>query len=348
MYLFCQNCQTQFPAAGNCPRCSSRLLSPGEILEAGTSAPRGPAKAPVATLGGRVAVGCVIALGAHLGLREWSMVLLNAVEASVATVFVVNLILRVIAGFLGGMFAGAGRQAPFGGGLAVGVAGGFAWLIVDSFPDVKIDLITIGLTGLICGTSGLASLLGSRVWPPAVILEEPEDSRGSSLMKFLPASKQRDTRRPTHWWKILLACFLVLFAIVVSDYIRMGLTKLPAGLLQNFGGSGSAVSRIDFEIALLGMVLGTFVSGLNTGAGLRHGLYTGILMSIAVVAMYAIQGEGVYPALDFIAEHMESETPTKLVLALGSLFFLAGTVGGWMGGQLMPPLSRRVRLGQPI
>ena len=71
-------------------------------------------------------------------------------------------------------------------------------------------------------------------------------------------------------------------------------------------------------------------------------------MSTVVVGMYAIQGEGVYPALDFIAEHMESETPTKLVLALGSLFFLAGTVGGWMGGQLMPPLSRRVRLGQPM
>jgi hypothetical protein len=324
------------------------LLSPGEIVEVGSSAPRGPTKAPVASLGGRVAVGCVVALGAHLGLREWSMALLHAINATLVAVFIVNFLLRMVAGVLGGMVAGAGREAPFGGGLAVGVAGGFAWLIIDSYPDVKIDLIHLGLTALICGCSGLASLLGSRVWPPAVILEKPDDSRGSSLMKFLPTSKQPDTRRPTQWWKIVLSSFLVLFAIIASDYARLGLLKLPQGLLTNFGGSGSAISRVDFEIALLGMVLGTFVSGLNTGAGLRHGLYTGLLMATVVVGMYAIQGEGVYPALDFIAEHMESETPTKLVLALGSLFFLAGTVGGWMGGQLMPPLSRRARLGKPV
>ena len=224
------------------------------------------------------------------------------------------------------------------------MAGGFAWLVIDSYPDVTIDLVHVGLTGLICAASGLAALVGSRVWPPAIVLEEPEDSRGSSLLKFLPPSKKPDTRRPTHWWKILLSSVLVLTAVVGSDFAREGLKKLPPGLLHHFGGNTSAISRIDFEIAVLFIVLGTFVAGLNTGAGLRHGLYAGGLTAITVVLMYRFQKEGTFPALDFLAEHLESDTPTKLVLALGSIFFLTATVGGWMGGQLMPPLRRKRKL----
>jgi hypothetical protein len=346
MYLFCPTCQTQFPAAGRCPRCSNRLLSPGEIVEFSTQTTRAPVKPSATTFGGRVATGCVIALGAHLGLREWSMALLNTVDASVVVVFITGVALRLIAGFLGGLFAGAGREAPFGGGLAVGVAGGFAWLIIDPYPNVSIDLVNLGLTGLICIVSGLAALVGHRIWPPALVLEEPEDSRGSSLLKFMPAGKKTDSRRPTHWWKVLLSSMLVLGAVIGSDFAREGLKKLPVGLLNNFGGSGGAIPRIDFEIAALFIVLGTFVAGLNTGAGLRHGLYAGLLTSIAVVCMYRTQGEGVFPALDFLAEHLESETQSKLALALGSIFFLTGTVGGWMGGQLMPPLRRRKKLGE--
>ena len=347
MYLFCPSCQTQFPAAGRCPRCSSRLLSPGEMLEMSSSAPRGPTKAPVATFGGRVAVGCVIALSAHLGLYQWSLALLDAVNADTTVRFISNIALRLVAGFVGGLIAGAGREAAFGGGLAVGVVGGFAWLMIDSYPNVTIDLMHIGIAGAISIGSGIAAIVGHRIWPVAVVLEEPEDSRGSSLLKFLPTSKKLDTQRPTHWWKIVLSSFLVLLAVVVSDSIRVGLLKLPAGLLINFGGGGSATSRVDFEIALFGIILGTFVSGFNTGAGLRHGLIAGLLTAMAVLTMYATQGEGAYPALDFLADHMESETRTELSLALGSLFFLVGTIGGWMGGQLMPPLSRRARLGAP-
>ena len=346
MYLFCPTCQTQFPAAGRCPRCSSRLLSPGEAVET-QRANRPPSKPPAMTFGGRVAVGCVIALGAHLGLREWSMAFLNSVDAAATVVFIVGVLLRLASGFVGGAFAGAGRENAFGGGLAVGVASGFAWLFIDPYPDVTIDLVHVGLTGLIAIVAGVAALVGHRVWPPAIVLEEPEDSRGSSLLKFMPAGPKVEKSRPTHWWKVVLSSFLVLAAVVASDYARQGLRKMPTGLLNNFGGTGSGIPRVDFEIAVFGIIFGAVIAGLNTGSGLRHGLLSGSITAFAVVMMYRSQGEGAFPALDFLAEHLESDTPGKLALALGSIFFLTGVVGGWMGGQLMPPLRRKRKLKAP-
>ena len=342
MYLFCSTCQTQFPAAGRCPRCSSRLLAPGEAADALSIATELPPKPLSTTFGGRVLAGTALALGLHLGLREWLAAIGTFDESGSLEGYLAGYFLRFAAAMAGGLIAGAGRSQGFSGGATVGLIAGLGWLGIDSYPTLMLDAPNIGLMILIVTAAGCCALVGGRIWPPIVELPEIDSPRGSSLLKLVVNQNKVKLRRPTRWGRILVSTLVVLFAVIAADSGRVLLKKLPAGLI-NLGGP-SAVSSVDFQIALVGIVLGGLIAGAGTGIGLRHGAIAGCTAAIAVGAAFTQQPPDTLPALEFVLDKFGArETAFESAAVVGLGIAGIGTLSGWLGGQLFPPLRKMRR-----
>ena len=342
MYLFCSKCQTQFPAAGRCPRCSSRLLAPGEAADALSIAAELPPKPLSTTFSGRVLVGTTLALGLHLALREWLAAIGMFDESGSVEGYLAGYLVRFAAAMAGGLIAGAGRNQGFSGGATVGLIAGLGWLVIDSYPTLLLDAPNIGLMILIVSAAGCCSLVGGRVWPPIVELPEIASPRGSSLLKLVVNQNKVKLSRPTRWGRILVSTLVVLFAVIAADAGRVLLKKLPAGLI-NLGGP-SAVPSVDFQLALLGVVLGGLIAGAGTGTGLRHGVIAGAAAAIAVGAAYTQQPPDTLPALEYMLDKLGArDTAFQSAAAVGLGMAGFGTLTGWIGGQLFPPLRKMRR-----
>lgn len=346
MYLFCPKCHAQHPAAGRCPKCSSRLLSPGEAADTLAVSVAPPPEPIETTFAGRLGVGCVVALGLHLALHEWSVAALGSEEMSATEPvgFAVGFFLRLLTAVIGAALAGAGRRLNFSGGAAVGLVSGLAWLLVDGFPNIAFDPLRGGLVAVMVAIAGLVSLAAGQVWPEPVAVPDVPSPRGSSLLGLTPNAGKKKTGTPTRWAQIILATTMAVGGIVAADSVRAGLRGLPAGLV-NLGGP-AAVSRVDFQLSVLFVVVAAVISGVGTGAGFRHGVIAGILTGIGVIVARNTFEEGTLPGLDWLAEAATvPETPARTVeMTLAAFAFLAMSVGGWLGGQLCPPLRKKRKL----
>lgn len=342
MYLFCPKCHAQHPAAGRCPKCSSRLLSPGEAADALAVSVAPPPEPIETTFAGRLGVGCVVALGLHLGLREWAVAALGSDEMSAAAPvgFAVGFFLRLLTAAVGGLMAGAGRKLNFSGGAAVGLVSGLAWLLVDGFPNIAFDPQRVGLVGVMVVVAGLVAMAAGQVWPEPVTVPDAPSPRGSSLLGLAPTGGKKPTGVPTRWAQVLIAAAVAVCGVVAADAVRAGLRGLPAGLV-NLGGP-AAVSRVDFQLTVLFVVVAAVISGVGTGAGFRHGLLAGVLTGVGVIVVRNTTDEGTMPGLDWLAEVATApDTPARTVeMTLAAFAFLAMAAGGWLGGQLCPPLKR--------
>ncbi len=346
MYLFCPKCHTQHPATGRCPRCSSRLLAPAEAAEV---MPRSlidtPPSAIHTSFAGRLTVGVVIALGVHLALSEWvgGAAELSGSALPPETAVWVHFALRLIAGAVGGLLAGAGRHVGFGGGLLVGLAGGVAWLAVDCYPHADVTLVRGGLVLAMAVVSGVAAWVGERVWPGAKELPVPESTRNSSLIRLKPGEGKKQVARPTGWIQVLIGATVAASGVLAADWVRTGMVMMPKGLF-NVSGPG-ATARIDAQLAAFLVMLGGFAAGAGTGTGLRHGLLAGLLAAAGVIGLNAIVPDGPLPPIAFLVEKLGvTESAPETAAATGLAVFAVVAVGGWLGGQLFPRLSRRKKL----
>ncbi|MEO2090917.1 MAG: hypothetical protein ABGY75_15665 [Gemmataceae bacterium] len=345
MYLFCPKCHTKHPATGRCPRCSSRLLVPAEAAEI---LPRSVIDAPSSAIhtsfSGRLTVGVVIALGLHLALSEW---VTGAAELSGSAIppgaaVWVHFALRLVAAAAGGLLAGAGRHVGFGGGLLVGLAGGLAWLTVDCYPRVEVNLLRAGLVGVMAAASGVAAWVGERVWPGAKELPVPESARNSSLIRLKPGEGKKQQVRPTRWLQVIIGATAAVIGVLAADWVRTGMMMMPKGLF-NMGGPGAA-ARIDAQIAAFLVMLSGFTAGAGTGTGLRHGLFAGLLAAAGVVGLNTALPDGSFPPIEFLVDKLGVVEPPETAAAVGATVLAVVAVGGWLGGQLFPKLSRRKKL----
>ena len=342
MYLFCSKCQTQFPATSRCPRCSSRLLAPAEAADSLSVTVAIPPQPLQSTLTGRIMVGSILALGLHLALREWGAAVGLFDDSISETGYLAGYFLRIAAAMVGGVFAGAGRSRAFSGGATVGLISGAAWLVVDSFPHLRLDALNIGLMIALVSLAGCCALMGGRIWPAVVEMPEIESPRRSSLLKLVVDGKKPILSRPTRWGRIIVASLVVLFAVIAADRGRELLKRLPAGIV-NLGGS-AAVPLVDFQIALFGVVLASLIAGAGTGVGLRHGAIAGVLSAFAVGGAFTHQPPDSFPALEFLLDKFQTrDSAIQSALVLGSGIAATVTLAGWVGGQLFPPLRQKRR-----
>ncbi|HXD85868.1 MAG TPA: hypothetical protein VN641_05215 [Urbifossiella sp.] len=346
MLLFCPACDSAFTGVSRCPRCGGLLLMPEETAQEESLI--GDAPAPLApTPAGRAFVGTIVALGCYLGLRKLTMGSVFALHSSVERwwqsdeALVAVFLLQVLAAGFGAVLASAGRMRGIGLGALVGIVCGIAFLgaeVAAGTPPTQLVLLLQPVMLAVIGA--IAGAAGAWFWPavPAFDLPPPLVKRSSSISLY--DDTPRDTRRPTVWWRVVLGAFFIVAGMTLAEKARYSAEKASGGMLRvTSQGQGRFMS---WQIATLAVLLGGAVAGSGTGAGVRHGIYTGLLGGIGIAAMRTVHGSFTQPE-EYLLTWMNltvngPHDPIGL-LGIGMAVLIASFVGGWFGGQLFLPLA---------
>ncbi len=309
----------------------------------------GPRLAPSAiykpTPSGRALVGTVIAIGLYLALRKISTGIFDALEdeswwlsaRALATVFT----LQGISAAFGAVLASAGRPRGIAlGGLIGGLCGGsfLASEIAAGAPPGQLVLLLQPFWLAFLGA--IAGAVGAWIWPgvPEFELPPPLVKKSSSIQ--LSDDTPIERTRPTAWYRILIGATVMVFGMAVADQARSSLEKASGGMLKvSSRGQGKFMS---WQIATLAVLVGGAFAGAATGAGIRHGVYAGVLGGIGVAAFGAVRGELGQPQeylLTWMKLDFNGPQDPVAMLGIGLGVLIASLVGGWFGGQLFLPLA---------
>lgn len=346
MQLFCPDCQAAFAGTPSCPKCGGRLLAPQESFVQAAVAAADELPTPVqTTFLGRVMLGTIASLGLFLSLREFAVAFGGGVGIDVFTLCG----LRYVAVAVGGLLTGAGRangsQPGFVSGLAVGVLLTVHDVLLSGGSEYWWP---VGLAVGFPLVAGAAGWVGSRVWPAPVDLPDVAvpsavtASRASNLLRLSEGSEKRKGERPTVWLRVLVGGLVAFAAIAASDTMREFLAKASSGIFKTGGHArGAAVGA---QLAAILLVVGGIVAGAGTGAGLRHGFFAALFTGMVFYAAAFSRGaaakyppvDGLFAYLDLTLDSLYAPQTVAVLLA-----FLVGliTAGGWLGGQLFPPLA---------
>jgi len=348
MQLFCQACHTAFAGVTHCPKCGGRLLAPQESFIFSGTPKDPPAEHEPPTLTARIAVGLGVGFGLYLGMRE-------LVSAAGLLDFGgpmdggVDFVLRFVSLLAGAVLAGAGREQGLPAGFGVGAAGAGLLLAADVYTAggaVAAGWVAPAAAGVIALLAAPAGAVGAAIWPPApdlprAVPASTASSRGSSLYLLVEESSERDKPRPTLWVRVAAGAAVAAAGLLLSDDIRLWLARGTGGLLQTGGVHRGPV--VGFQIAIFLLGLGGVVAAAGSGAGFRHGFLTGLLTAAALYTA-ARRSEQPFPAVDgyFV---MFGRTPESILADQRAAAEVLGltvglcTAGGWLGGQLFPPLA---------
>lgn len=348
MQLYCPSCQAPFAATDRCPRCGDRLLTPAESFTALPHKALPPAEVIRPTTSGRIAVGCGIAIGLFIGLREIGLAAVPDLgwwltPAGVA----LTIALRAVGVAAGGLLAGSGRPSGTSTGAAVGLICGGAYLLADGVPAGPVLLTDAIVWAALTFLGMLAGGTGSWLWPAPTELPDPEPSRASSTLASLVSQDiVLKNARPIVWSRLALGLTLVVLTVVGADALRETLRKGSGGLL-NMGGPAHA-PLVDLQLATVGLILAGAVAGASTGTGLRQGVLVGALGAAAVTGLATAGVAPVLVVADGVAEVVglpaDGSAGHQGLLATACVVFVLCTVAGWFGGQLMPVLASREQL----
>jgi len=341
MYLYCPSCQSQFPAGGHCPRCSSRLLSPSEFTDGLARVCLPPPSAIRASGLNRFIVGTVVAFGLHIALREWAFALMawNVLEPIAPASL--NYSLWFLALLVGALLAGAGRSGAFIGGLAVGIMCALAWLIADSYPHVAITLPNVLLAMAMLVAGGVSAYFGNRIWPSAIELPKAPLPRRSSILSVENQPNAEHPSKPMQWLRILGSTVLIVVAVLGAESVRTFLGDSPSHLFQV---NGPAAPRVTFELTTAMVLISAMFSGAGTGAGLRHAIVTAVLSSTVILGLFETQSTKAMSGLNWYLTELGPEvSDARPQVVLAGTCFVAITIAGWLGGQLFPALSKRAK-----
>ena len=310
----------------------------------------GPTKALVApikpTPSGRAFVGTVVALGLYLGLRKlttgWVLATFDSDERwwlsaeALTTVFT----LQVIAAGFGAVLASAGRARGIGLGAAVGGLCGGLFLAAEIAAGASPTQLVLLLQPLLLAVAGaIAGAVGAWVWAavPEFDMPAPLVKKRSSieLLNDTPS----DTGRPTIWYRVLIGAMIIVAGMALAEKARGAAEKASGGMLKvSSRGQGKFMS---WQIAALAVLAGGAFAGACTGAGIRHGIFTGVLGSLGVTTLGLVRGEYSQPE-EYILKWLNlaggAQDPAGLIGVAGGVL-IAAFVGGWFGGQLFLPLA---------
>jgi hypothetical protein len=347
MQLFCPSCQAAFPGVSRCPRCGGLLLMPHEVAPDTSRrrfSPPPPKLKPTAV--GRVAIGTVLALGFYLGVRK---IVTGAVMAAVNDPgawwlsfhgLIAVYSTQAVAVVCGATISAAGRIRGFAHGLGVGVMCGGLFLGFELLAGVPPQDLVIYLQPPVLALLGLvAGVVGARIWgvSPTPDIPLPQLSKLSSIQFAKETVTNRE--KPTIWLRVLVGASIMVAGVAIADEARTFAQRNSAGLLrvQNLGQG----EFITFQLATFAVLLGGIVAGAGTGAGLRHGLYSGALGGIGVLGICLKHGDAILPIAYWLArvsmEELPLMAPSVCVTVFGSIL-MVGLVGGWLGGALFLPL----------
>jgi hypothetical protein len=295
----------------------------------------------------RVVVGTVVALGLYLGLRKLSTGFVLAIlyeseswwqsSEALAVIFV----LQLVSCAFGALLASAGRPRGIALGTVVGLLCGGLFLAAeaaDGTPPTQLVFLLQPVLLAVC--AAIAGAVGSWVWAAVPELDMPAPLVKKSSSIELLQDKPKDTTRPTKWLRVMVGSLLIVAGMGLAEKARFTAEKASGGLLRvESRGQGKFMS---WQIATLAVLAGGAFAGANTGAGLRHGVYAGLIGAVSGGALTMMRGEFTQPE-EYLLKYMNLAVTGPgdpvAVLGIGFGILVATLVGGWFGGQLFPPLA---------
>jgi hypothetical protein len=188
----------------------------------------------------------------------------------------------------------------------------------------------------------LAGYVGALTWPAPIELPKPQaGSRGSSLLRLAQELEEARKGRPTSWLRIIIGASVAFSGVVAADVMRNLMTAGSAGALHM--GSSFHAPVVCLELAAAVVFFGGAAAGAGTGAGTRHGVLTGLVTGIGTVILTATNTQSIFPAVEgfFWVVNIPTES-IRNTASLAELFVAVWgfcALGGWFGGQLLPPLA---------
>ncbi|MBA4191055.1 MAG: hypothetical protein C0467_23975 [Planctomycetaceae bacterium] len=300
------------------------------------------------TLAGRVIVGSVLAMAFSLAVRRLMIGTLIAAEMD-PNVWRVSptgelalQIIHALAVVFGAVIASAGQVKGSTTGVIVGLVCGALFMGYELLGGASSQNLSLYLHIPVLATLGLiGGLISAMIWaaPPKFILGLPGSGKLSSLQLSEVAEAQRI--RPTAWARVLIGTTLMVVGVTVAEDARLFVQKYSGGLFHvNTRGEAEFIT---WQIAMLAGLAGAMIAGAETGAGARHGLYTGVLGALSIYGLCVQRGVAhIFPAMRFWLDKLAIPTealndPATAIGIIGSVILL-GILGGWMGGALFQPL----------
>jgi hypothetical protein len=347
MLLFCPECQSAFTGVSRCPRCGGLLLMPEEAPPAADAGSYAPEAVELTPPFARVVVGTVVGLGLYLGLRKLSagfvLAILHEAESwwqsseALTAIFILQL---VSCGF-GALLASAGRTRGIALGAGVGTLCGGLFLLAESLdgaPPTQLVFLLQPVLMTIC--AAIAGAVGSWVWAAVPELDMPAPLVKKSSSIELLQEKPKHAERPTKWLRVIVGSIVIVAGMGLAEKARIGAEKASGGMLRvESRGQGKFMS---WQIATLAVLAGGAFAGATTGAGLRHGVFVGLIGAFGGGALMMMRSEFTQPE-EYLLKYMNLAVTGPgdpvAVLGIGFGILVATLVGGWFGGQLFPPLA---------
>lgn len=348
MQLFCPACNAAYFSETRCPRCGGLLLMPHEVSPDAPKQIEAPPPYVYPTAIGRITVGTVLALGLYLGVRK---LLIGGVLAAsqwsaggwwlsfqgLTAVYAI----QVIAVLFGAVIAGAGRPYGYSLGFIVGGICGGLFLGFELLAGAPPQSLVLYLQPPVLALVGLAAgAMGSRIWLPAPVLNIPVPSASKLSSLQLGDDLGQEMPRPTWWVRILAGAAIMVIGVAAADPVRTTLQRNSAGLLRvESQGQGQFIT---WQLATIVVLCGGVFAAAGTGAGIRHGIFAGILGAMGVIGACQSRGEVLRPIDYWLARLTLDDVPFMSAPALtavcGGIVMLA-ILGGWLGGSLFLPLA---------
>jgi hypothetical protein len=114
--------------------------------------------------------------------------------------------------------------------------------------------------------------------------------------------------------------------------------------------AGHQAEFLTWQLAVLAIVAGAGIAGAGTGRGLSQGLAVGLATCLTLSVLYLSRGLEVLPGQEPVCELLglpvqRGRLSPQSVSFLFTCTIVVGALGGWLGGQLLPPLGRARKRG---
>jgi hypothetical protein len=326
MAMVCPVCKNTFEQRLDCPRCAVRLQFRLSRPRAESSL---PGSAWQQTPGGRLLIGLLVAQGLYYGLHHLCLAgllfLSNANQDSGAwNNTVLNLTLQAVGVLSAGVLTGAAQRRGIVFGAVVGVWNSILYLLAEQIRGGVLDAISVFGEPLMLAVFGaIGGLAGSLIWKPMPVIELPMPQVQAAPVPVV--KRWRGFVGPVRWFRVVAGVSLAVGGVVSADVIREYIVEASEGRLRIT--NSLQADLMNWEISALAVLAGATMAGSSTFNGLKQGLFVGIGSAVVLGCVRVING---------------SVLPSQLPIELAGIVGL-GLVGGWFGGQLLPPVFPRER-----
>lgn len=331
MAMVCPQCNVTYEQRLQCPGCGVRLLYQASARRRSSEVCR-PEDSWQHTPWGRLFIGLLLAQGLYYVLRNLCTAgLLAAGEASAQSALntLYGLILlqafQAVGVVAAGLLVGAGKRQGFLFGLVLGVWNGVLFLLAQQWAgDMLTPITLVGLPLLQAVFGGIGGQVGSWVWKPMPTLSVP----GSAPREAARGSGRKTPpffAGPVSWTRVLMGIGVAVGGVVWANFILEFIVQTSEGKLRLDDHLQSQL--VTWEICALSLLAGGAIGGTNCCNGTKQGICVGVGSSSVLLGLGMASGS--------LSLHL-------LLFNVTSAISL-GLVGGWFGGQLLPPVVPRAR-----